>query len=146
VSNKTYDQLTTKRQKFVDLLVKGQSRVDAYLGAGFKGAPRTCRSNARNLFFELQHVIHDQILKRIEAGGILGVNTVLELAKSAESEAVRLQAADRLIKMSKYDTPEKRVIFVQPQSDQETDQELAELLRKAGLSKADADPSQKKIH
>jgi hypothetical protein len=91
-------------------------------------------------------VIHDQILKRIEAGGILGVNTVLELAKSAESEAVRLQAADRLIKMSKYDTPEKRVISVQTQSDQETDQELAELLRKAGLSKADADPSQKKIH
>lgn len=133
-TKKTYEQLTNRRQKFVDLMVDGMSRSEAYLAAGFSGSPHTCRANARKLFFELQFILHDRIQTRIEDGGILGLKVIKELMLNSKSDAVRLAAAKDSLARAGYDVPIEQVFTVKEErSDEDIKAELDDLLTKAGL-------------
>lgn len=96
--DKPFKDLTKRHRDFVKNYLKCGDAYQAYIAAGYK-AGRPARKNARLMQMQLQDHIHEQLALKARGAemGILGLNCIADLAQTAESEAVRLNAAKELL-------------------------------------------------
>jgi hypothetical protein len=130
----TYETLNAKKQAYVDAYLKHGDKYAAYLDAGYKPSKRSYRSNAYQMYRELQGVIYAEIDKRIGSGAITALSAIKELMQTAESEIVRLSAAKDYLQRAGYDKLVETKLTVEDfrgVQDKDIKEEIEALLGKA---------------
>lgn len=129
-TTKKYDELTKKKQEFIDQHLKTGDRDEAYRLAGYSIKGRSWKCNARNLFMELSPVIKDRIELRFGGGAILAMNIVQEIMEDKKvSPAVRLNAAKDYLTRAGYDKPQETTVLVKDKrTHKQIDNEIADIL------------------
>lgn len=104
------DDLPPRKQAFVraylDNLDAGNvgrgSVADAVQAAGLAGNRNAARVRAHELMRDpaVLSALHNEQIRKLNAGGALGVAVLIDLARNAKSEPVRLQAAAQLVDRS----------------------------------------------
>lgn len=139
-TTKSYDELTKKKQAFIDQYLILGDRDLAYKEAGYSIQGRGWKYNARNLFFELNMVIQERIDLKIGEGAVMALKIVRDIMEDKEiSAAVRLNAAKDYLARAGYDKPQVTDVNVNDKrSSKEIDTELADILgRQPGGQDAD---------
>ncbi|MDE2183480.1 MAG: terminase small subunit [Alphaproteobacteria bacterium] len=102
-----FDDLTAKQSRFVCEFVerggKPGDAADAAVAAGYARPGHAGRAAARSRAHELLRTpavlkaLHEERARRLSAGAVLGVRTLMDLCQNARSEQVRLSAAKELV-------------------------------------------------
>ena len=131
------DKLTTKQKAFVaEYVANGASMSEAARRAGYSlsSAP-----NSGHRLMKLPHVvaaIKEEAERMLNANVIIGAQTIVDLAKNAESESVRLQAGQSLLDRGGLPfvrTSENRVIVEDRRSDDELLASARAIAKELGL-------------
>lgn len=142
--NRAFDDLPPRRKTFVEQYVLSGDCHKAYLAAGYKESSRS-KEKALQMRAMLRRYIVDKTRELAESTdmAILGMRTVRELASSAESEAVRLQAAKELMARAIPEKPKEiqhsHTHEIRNLTDEEIDRRIARL---AGDLAIDVTPRQ----
>lgn len=124
-----YDDLSDKKQKFIDEYIRTASRDDAYKDSGYSIVGRGWKANARKLYFELFECIKQRIDDRIGAGAIIALSIVKEIMEDTTvSPAVRLNAAKDYLQRAGYDKPVETNINLNDNT-KKTDEQIQQEIR-----------------
>ena len=136
------DKLTPKRAAFVKayLATGGANATQAAIAAGYsgKGGGAGAAVTASRLLREplVLQAIKEEAERRLRAGVALGASTLEELARNAQSESVRLQAAQSLLDRGglQLASLSKHEVVVEHRSDDELRARVEQLQRELGLN------------
>jgi phage terminase small subunit len=105
---KLYNDLSRRHKHFVEHYVRTGDEAAAYLAAGYRDTKRT-NASARSLKLELARFIDEALGDYVQSTDIavMAINQVRSLAESADSEAIRLQAAKELLSRGGWDKPKE---------------------------------------
>jgi hypothetical protein len=138
---KQNDKLTPKRKAFVKayLATGGKNATQAAIAAGFSNKGNGASVIACRLLQDpvIQQAIKEEATRRLRAGVALGATTLEELALNAQSESVRLQAAQALLDrggMQLASLSEHHVVVKDERSDDELRARVLQLQRELGLN------------
>lgn len=97
--NVTIDQLSERQAAFVREYVRsgGRNAAAAARKAGYPASAAGVRASELLRRPKILAVLRDELTKRLNAGAAVAVETLIDLARSAESEATRLAAANSLM-------------------------------------------------
>jgi Terminase small subunit len=137
------DKLSLKEQRFVQAYVAtgGRNAAKAALAAGYSDAGNG--ASARTLGHRLMHrprvlqAIREEMERSLRAGVVLGGSVLIDLAQSATSESVRLQAALALLDrggMQLANRTEHRHVIEDNRTDAEIRAQILEMSRALGLT------------
>jgi len=126
-----YEKLSKKKRTFIEQFVRTGDAVRAARVAGY--SERTLSQKASTMKKELAPYISDKIIEYARGNemAILGVNALASLVENADSDAVKLNAAKELVKLTLPEAPKEVNINhnVKNLSDQEIDKRLEKLMR-----------------
>lgn len=138
---KQNDKLTPKRKAFVKayLATGGKNATQAAIAAGFSNKGNGASVIGCRLLQDpaVLAAIKEEATRRLRAGVALGATTLEELALNAQSESVRLQAAQALLDrggMQLASLSEHHVVVKDERSDEELRARVEQLQRELGLS------------
>lgn len=105
---KQYEELSKRHKGFVEHYVRTGDEVEAYLKVGYRDTRRT-KALARKLKLELARFIDIGLAEYVKSTdlAVLAVGQIKNLAKDADSEAIRLQASKELLTRGGWDQPKE---------------------------------------
>jgi len=130
--------ITEMQQRFVYALVEhGGDATKAAAFAGYSKGNGNHQSVAahRNMHDpKVLLAIREEADKRIRGGALLGASVLIELAKSADSDSVRLKAANELLNRTGLSFVQKHeVVHKDERTDHELEAYISMIARKHGL-------------
>lgn len=129
--SKPYEELPERQQRFIDEYLKSGKATEAYIKAGYNPSSAASKANAYKLYRQLYRTIQGEIEKRIGTDAIMALSVVRKLAHEATSEAVRLSAAQDILKRAGYDKPVETKLTIDDLRDvdnEDIDEQLKELI------------------
>ena len=135
-----------KLDKFLDLYVNNGGDCDlAFAEAGY--SPNSGR--ARQLIRENWQHVQDLVVGKVGGHAPFALDAIVKLIQTAKSETVRLNAAKDILSRAGYDASlkiESSVTEVGELKEGELEQELLELLKKAGTDTSNLTIDGKEVH
>lgn len=128
---KSFEELPKSKREFIEQYIRTGDAQRAALAAGYKDGAGI-KAKASNLKTELNAYISDKIIEYARGNemAILGVNALATLVQTADSDAVKLNAAKELVKLTLPEEPKEVNINhnVKHLSNEEIDKRIARLM------------------
>lgn len=134
----TYDELPANHRAFVDYYLKTGDATAAAYDAGYrepksdKSFNASLKQKGRVLRAGLAHIIDAELLSYARGTDmtLLGINVLKQLAQSAESETVRLNAAKEIVNRNVEPQAQKKEVTHKVQVSNMTDEEIDKRIAK----------------
>ena len=111
VERAPYAHLPRRHREFIEHVVHTGDPHEAYLAVGYKD-DRNSKTKARALRMKLHSYVEEAMTARMQSVDMcaMAYANIVDLAKSASSEAIKLQAAKEILSRGGFDTPKEVTI------------------------------------